>query len=216
MKVGGPARETDGGEVEVVRERLGRQDRTAARTIRRDRLLKAAADVLQAGHQPFSTNAVAARSGVATGSLYKLFRDKDALLLALLEEEGRQFAEAVEPFAENGAWVEAAERLTGALIRYHRSRPRLAAALLAEEQRLRQATPRGVLTITDDAVFYILSEEKTPFYRNQTLAARYLSAMLCSMAVISGDADGVGDADAQAGLLASLQGYLAWFYGPKR
>ena len=102
------------------------------------------------------------------------------------EQEGLQFAQSVGPFAEKGTWPEAAERLTSALITYHRSRPRLAAALLIEEQRLRAATPRGVLTITDDAVFAILEHVPGARHKDWTIAARYLSAMLCSMGVVAG------------------------------
>ncbi len=188
----------------------------AARSMRRERLIKAAAEVLEEGVQSFSVNAVVAKSGVATGSSYKLFRDKDALLLALLEQEGLQFAQSVGSFAEKGTWLEAAERLTSVLLTYYRSRPRLAAALLVEEQRLRPATPRGVLTITDDAVFAILEHVPQVRHRNGTIAARYLSAMLCSMGAVAGEDSGLADASAQAGMKAALDGYFSWYGGPQR
>ena len=203
-------------EVRPVRRRREQQGRAAARSIRRERLIKAAAELLEGGAQSFSTNAVMAKSGVAIGSSYKLFRNKDALLLALLEQEGLQFAQSVGPFAEKGTWPEAAERLTSALITYYRSRPRMAAALLIEEQRLRAATPRGVLTITDDAVFAILEHVPTARYEDWTIAARYLSAMLCSMGVVAGQEPELADASAQAGMQAALLGYIRWYGGPQR
>ncbi len=40
--------------------------------------------------------------------------------------------------------------------------------------------------------------------------------MLCGMASVAGEEEGLSDALAKTGLLAALQGYLNWFVGPQR
>jgi AcrR family transcriptional regulator len=51
-------------------------------------ILEAAAQVLQrAGVQGFNTNAVAERAGVSIGTLYQYFHGKEAILVALAQDE---------------------------------------------------------------------------------------------------------------------------------
>jgi len=51
-------------------------------------ILEAAAQILEAGGlETFTTNAVAGRAGVSIGTLYQYFADKNAILLALAQQE---------------------------------------------------------------------------------------------------------------------------------
>ncbi len=51
-------------------------------------ILEAAAQILEAGGlEAFTTNAVAERAGVSIGTLYQYFADKNAILLALAQQE---------------------------------------------------------------------------------------------------------------------------------
>ena len=179
-----------------------------------EQLIKAAAEVLEEGVQSFSTNAVVAKSrggdrllrtscsGTRTPYYWRCWSRRACSLHIALDRSRRR---------ELGR--KPAERLTSALIMYYRSRPRPAAALLIEEQRLRPATPRGVLTITDDAVFDILGDVPRVRYRDCTVGARYLSAMLCSMGVVAGEEPGHFNASAQARMQAALHGYISWYGG---
>ncbi len=68
-----------------VKRRIPRQAR-ASETVAL--VLEAAAQILeQGGLAAFTTNAVAARAGVSIGTLYQYFADKNAVLLALAQQE---------------------------------------------------------------------------------------------------------------------------------
>src|SRR4051794_25807315 len=71
----------------------GRQPRERADAARnRLRILAAAAELVDAhGIEGVSMDAVACRAGVGTGTLYRRFRDRAGLALALLDEETRDF-----------------------------------------------------------------------------------------------------------------------------
>ena len=67
------------------KRRIPRQTR-AAETV--SAILEGAAQILEAGGlAAFTTNAVAERAGVSIGTLYQYFANKNALLLALAEQE---------------------------------------------------------------------------------------------------------------------------------
>src|SRR5882672_12142938 len=68
-----------------VKRRIPRQAR-ASETVAL--VLEAAAQILeQGGLAAFTTNAVAARAGVSIGTLYQYFADKNAVLLALAQQQ---------------------------------------------------------------------------------------------------------------------------------
>src|SRR5207244_12541414 len=68
-----------------IKRRIPRQQR-ANETIAA--ILEAAAQILEAGGlAAFTTNAVAERAGVSIGTLYQYFSDKNAVLLALAQQE---------------------------------------------------------------------------------------------------------------------------------
>jgi AcrR family transcriptional regulator len=59
-------------------------------------ILEAAAQILEAGGlAAFTTNAVAERAGVSIGTLYQYFADKNAVLLALAQQQMQSTLEAV-------------------------------------------------------------------------------------------------------------------------
>jgi AcrR family transcriptional regulator len=68
-----------------VKRRIPRQARAGGTVAL---VLEAAAQILeQGGLAAFTTNAVAARAGVSIGTLYQYFADKNAVLLALAQQE---------------------------------------------------------------------------------------------------------------------------------
>jgi AcrR family transcriptional regulator len=101
-------------------------------------ILQAAASLIaRDGYPSLTTNKVAERAGVSIGSLYQYFPNKEAILVALLEqhmsgvepvieESMRELADPEVPFAEG------MRRLMVRLLDRHRDHPRLQRALTEE------------------------------------------------------------------------------------
>jgi AcrR family transcriptional regulator len=105
-----------------------------------DALVEATAQLLVAhGLARLTTNAVAERAGVSIGSLYQYFRNRDALMVALIErQQARQGAALVDALAGlPGPTLRATvEQLVRAAMAQHRDDPVLATAIDHEEARL--------------------------------------------------------------------------------
>ena len=92
-------------------------------------ILEAAADqIAHEGFAAMTTNRVAARAGVSIGSLYQYFPNKQALLVALLEEHLGALGPVVERSLEEMAdpaipFGEALRRMFVALVGLHDDRP---------------------------------------------------------------------------------------------
>jgi AcrR family transcriptional regulator len=102
--------------------------------------LQASAYILERdGWEGFNTNRVAERAGVNIASLYQYFRDKDAIVRALLQEHAEQTRRAVARVLDEspGKSMRARVRaLIDATIAAHRVRPRLHRVLTEEAMRL--------------------------------------------------------------------------------
>jgi AcrR family transcriptional regulator len=82
--------------------RAPRQDRSR-RT--RQRLVEAAVDCFEShGFEETTTAMIAARAGVAVGTVYNYFKDKRELMLELLEETNREVAEHVLGQLDPQSW----------------------------------------------------------------------------------------------------------------
>ncbi|WP_394839268.1 TetR/AcrR family transcriptional regulator [Pendulispora rubella] len=103
-------------------------------------IVDAAARILpRRGYAHTTTNEIAARAGVSIGSLYEYFRDKDAIVRALID---RHFAEAEAMFEERVASVaprvttmpleDVLRVLVQAFLDFHADNPRLHTVLSLE------------------------------------------------------------------------------------
>jgi AcrR family transcriptional regulator len=105
-----------------------------------DAIIEAAAHIIaKGGLAAFNTNAVAERAGVSIGSLYQYFPNKDALMVALIEQsQQQQLARVKGAVAMVGdADLETIVRmLVRAAQQHHRDDPLLASAIDYEEARL--------------------------------------------------------------------------------
>jgi AcrR family transcriptional regulator len=90
------------------------------------------------GLDAFNTNAVAERAGVSIGSLYQYFPNKDAIMVALIQQTQRERAEALgAALAQSHATLfDLVRAVVRAVIRQHQEQSLLAAAIDHEEARL--------------------------------------------------------------------------------
>lgn len=127
----------------------------ADQSVSRDDILRAAADVLQKyGYEATTMKDIAAAVSLTAASLYHHFRNKDSLLLAVLEQGLEQTIRQVEPIAF--AKLPAADRLR-AMIETHilgvADHSAIGAAMVFEIHKLMQIAPPR-LSILDDAERY--------------------------------------------------------------
>jgi AcrR family transcriptional regulator len=105
-------------------------------------ILEAAAQVFQRqGYLATTTNKIAERAGVSIGSVYQYFPDKDALLVALAEQELAASTELVDRLlrqlgAEDAPLDRLLRELLHAVAAAHTSRPELHRLLFDEAPRL--------------------------------------------------------------------------------
>jgi AcrR family transcriptional regulator len=103
-------------------------------------ILDAATRILERdGLAGFTTNSVAERAGVSIGSLYQYFPNKDALIVALIQQEQQILVEALVAAVATIKAVpleQGIDILVRSAIAGHRNKPRMAAAIDHEEARL--------------------------------------------------------------------------------
>jgi AcrR family transcriptional regulator len=105
-----------------------------------DAIIEAAAHIIaKGGLAAFNTNAVAERAGVSIGSLYQYFPNKDALMVALIEQSQRQQlarVKAAVAMVGDADLTTIVRMLVRAAQQHHRDDPLLASAIDHEEARL--------------------------------------------------------------------------------
>jgi AcrR family transcriptional regulator len=109
------------------------------------KLIEATAQVIEAvGLEATSTNKIAARAGVAIGSIYQYFPNKEALIDALLEDRLRRMEALTISRMEalsGDSYPEAADAMLRAAIAFHEAEPALA-VLLASRTAMPQPNAR--------------------------------------------------------------------------
>ena len=86
-------------------------------------ILEAAAQVLGEGEPSLTTGLVAERAGISIGTLYQYFPDRDAILLALADEERQYIARSMRKFVEktdSASTIDPVREFIRALIRSYR------------------------------------------------------------------------------------------------
>lgn len=100
-------------------------------------ILEAAAHILeQHGFEGYTTNSIAERAGASIGSLYQYFPGKDAITIALIEQESALLLDAVVKAARMEDWADALRSMIRAATEHQLTRPKLARLLDFEEARL--------------------------------------------------------------------------------
>jgi AcrR family transcriptional regulator len=143
-------------------------------------IIEAAARILEtAGHDGFSTNAVASTAGVSIGTLYQYFPNKDAIVGALLDREAAQLLVGTEDALEQPTAEEALSVLISAAIEHQFRRPKLARFLDFEEARF----PCDIVTLNvnnkvTEAAAQILERFNLLIEEDKNIAARDLIAIM--------------------------------------
>jgi AcrR family transcriptional regulator len=100
-------------------------------------ILEAAAHILEEDdYSQYSTNTIAKRAGVSIGSLYQYFPGKDAITIALIQQQGDEVTSDIEKAALIEDWRDAIRTMIVAAARSQLSRPALTRILDLEEARL--------------------------------------------------------------------------------
>ncbi|OEZ54023.1 TetR/AcrR family transcriptional regulator [Duganella sp. HH105] len=197
----------------ALRLRKAPRQRRAVHTV--DALLEAAALVLEAdGLEGFNTNAVARRAGASVGSLYQYFPSKEALTLALMLREKRQFYDALLGAVALPDCRDALTRLVDLCARQQLTRPHLARLLDQEEAR-----PEFRAALSDGSSFRsmlasILGKPGAPPHLcddepRRRLAADDLAALIRGMTDAAGERGERDVEDLAYRIGAAVFGYLA-------
>jgi AcrR family transcriptional regulator len=116
-------------------------------------ILTAAAHILEKdGYGQYSTNAIAQRSGVSIGSLYQYFPGKDAITIALIQQQGVRVLEAIQKASLLDDWRDALRAMIDVAARHQMARPALARILDVEESRLQAENGMGEIAAIVETV----------------------------------------------------------------
>jgi AcrR family transcriptional regulator len=139
----------------------------ADQSVHREDILRAAAEVLQrSGYEAATMKDIAAAVNLTAASLYHHFRNKDALLLAVLELGLEAVTQQIEPIACSDQPADARLR---AMIRAHilgvTENTAVAAAMVFEIRSLmRVKAPPGSASAEDQEAFQAFSDRRAAFF----------------------------------------------------
>lgn len=179
-------------------------------------ILEAAAQILEAGGLgAFTTNAVAERAGVSIGTLYQYFADKNAVLLALVQQEmTRGLADVDRALqGESDASIEGRVRavvraMVGAFRGRARARKAVMQAILAQNMSLEMMAPisaflaqqpRTLLPALTGEQFFVLTRalmgavraavmEEQPFLRSRSFEDEVVRLIMAYLQALTQEA----------------------------
>jgi len=127
-------------------------------------ILEATARILEErGLVGYTTNAVAERAGVSIGSLYQYFPGKDALTIALIEQESNVLLTEIGAATAERVFRTALNRMIRVAVEHQMRRPRLARLLDFEEARLPvRARNLRVSSVIHDALMLLFRKDDAP------------------------------------------------------
>jgi AcrR family transcriptional regulator len=183
-------------------------------------VLLAAAHILETGGlAAFNTNAVAVRAGVSIGSLYQYFPNKDAILVALLEQQSAVLTRTIADLTETPAGPSLIDDLRALLVRalqWHAERPQLSRILDAAERRLQPYLDPETCTGAMHAAFYNLVERRRDELGGGDLARAAADIGALTRTLMEAEAERP-DQDWPSAIdrtLGAVRGYLSTRNGP--
>jgi AcrR family transcriptional regulator len=152
-------------------------------------VLEAAARILERdGLEGYTTNTVAERAGVSIGSFYQYFPNKDALTVALIEQETAVLLADIALIHSIEGYEARLEHLIRSAIAHQMRRPKLARLLDFEESRLPiRSHVRRVADVFHGALLRVLSRPDGHVAGDAEVAA------LDAFAIVKGMVDAAGE-----------------------
>jgi len=171
-------------------------------------ILAAAAHILERdGYSQYSTNTIAKRAGVSIGSLYQYFPGKDAITIALIQQEGTRVVRAIEEASLIGNWQDALIAMIDVAARHQIARPALARILDLEESRLQPENSKvEILAILEAVLKRRLSNATHLCHRTLAVDVVAITRGVTDMAA---EQDDVSLDDLRHRLDCAVFGYLA-------
>jgi AcrR family transcriptional regulator len=171
-------------------------------------ILTAAAHILEKdGYGQFSTNAIAKRAGVSIGSLYQYFPGKDAITIALIQQEGARVVGAIQEASLIDNWQDALRAMIEVASRHQMARPALARILDVEESRLQPENGTAEIAAIVEAVLKRGLSDAMPI-DHRTLAIDIV-AIARGVADMAAEQDDVSLDELRHRLHCAVFGYLA-------
>jgi AcrR family transcriptional regulator len=177
-------------------------------------IVEAAARVLEVrGLDGFNTNAVAERAGVSIGSLYQYFRNKDALLVSLIELQAEPFIRILETIPLDVPFQTALLQLIEASVHQQMQRPELSRLLdFIERQEAFEGPAKRMVDRAQRVLIELLKRTDAPVVDDRPVAALEVLSLIRALT----DAAGERREKNRAQLSARIYGAACGYFGIAR
>jgi AcrR family transcriptional regulator len=175
-----------------------------------DSVLEAAARILERhGFEGYTTNAIAERAGVSIGSFYQYFPNKDAVTVALIEQETAVLLADIATMPSAKGYEAELDHIIRSTVANQMRRPKLARLLDFEESRLPIRSRNGQL---DDVLVMtlirILSQPDAKIDGNVEIAAFDVLAIVKGMVDAAGEREETNALRLERRVRQAVFGYL--------
>jgi AcrR family transcriptional regulator len=173
-------------------------------------VLEAAARILERhGFEGYTTNAIAERAGVSIGSFYQYFPNKDAVTVALIEQETAVLLADIATMPSAKGYEAELDHIIRSTVANQMRRPKLARLLDFEESRLPIRSRNGQL---DDVLVMtlirILSQPDAKIDGNVEIAAFDVLAIVKGMVDAAGEREETNALQLERRVRRAVFGYL--------
>jgi AcrR family transcriptional regulator len=174
-------------------------------------VLEAGARILeQRGLEGYTTNAIAERAGVSIGSFYQYFPNKDAVTVALIEQEAAALLADIAATDSAEDYEAGLDQLIRSAVAHQMRRPKLARMLDFEESRLpiRSRTGR-VAGVLHAALVRVLKRPDARIMGNVKIAALDVFAIVKGMVDAAGEREETNAMALERRARRAVLGYLS-------